>query len=67
MKKSLIIKVRNGGVTVDVTVCCMVLGIMLNDCNSLNFIIVVIVINRSRSEKRIELVVFIILVTFVFL
>jgi hypothetical protein len=67
MKKSLIIKVRNGGVIVDIIVCCMVLGIILDNCNSFNFIVVVVVINRSKSEKRIELVVFIILVTFIFL
>jgi hypothetical protein len=67
MKKSLIIEVRNSGVTVDITVCCIILGIMLDDYNSLNFIVVVVVIDRSKSEKRIEFVVFIILVTFVFL
>jgi hypothetical protein len=68
MKKSLIIEVCNGGVIVDITVCCMVLGIMLGDCNNFDsIVVVVVVIDRSRSEKRIELVVFIVLVTFVFL
>jgi hypothetical protein len=68
MKKSLIIKIRNGGVIVDVIVYYMVLGIILNDCNNLDsIVVVVVVIDRGRSEKRIEFVVFIVLVTFVFL
>jgi hypothetical protein len=67
MKKGLIVEVRDGGVTIDVAVCCMVLGIMLDDCNSLGFIVIVVVIDRGKSEKRIEFVVFIVLVTFVFL
>jgi hypothetical protein len=65
MKKGLIIEVYNGGVTVDVAVYCIILGIILDDYNSLNFIVIVVVINGGRSEKRIELVVFIVLVTFV--
>jgi hypothetical protein len=69
MKKSLIIKVRDGGVTVDIAVCCIILGIMLDNCNSFDSIVVVvvIVINKSKSEKRIEFVIFIVLIIFVFL
>jgi hypothetical protein len=51
MKKGLIVKVLNGSVTVNITVCCMVLGIMLDNCNSFDFIVIIVVINKGNPRN----------------